>query len=210
MTPDGKIRWSYRNPARPPGRAASGDRRGDEPFRNERFRSSAGGIMTSALVTDDTVYFGDLDGWFYALDRANGAEWWKVNTRAADFPGAHPFNVIFASPILADGRVIFGGGTLEQTFARTPSNSRVSGPVPHAIRPGSAIGLQGPLTLRGAGGGAGLRVDDRRPTGYFAADCPVHHTSSTTPPRTTRAPPRRPPGGAGPPAPAGQSGDRPR
>jgi outer membrane protein assembly factor BamB/dienelactone hydrolase len=119
LSPDGKVRWSYRNPDRPSGRAAPEARRGDEPYRNERFRSSAEGIMTSALVADDTVYFGDLGGWFYALDRATGAERWKVSTRSPSFPGGHPFNVVFASPILADGKVIAGGGTLEQVFAGT-------------------------------------------------------------------------------------------
>lgn len=121
LTPDGKVRWSYRNPDRPPtpDAAEAEARPGDESYRNERFRSSADGIMTSALVTEDNVYFGDLGGWFYALDRATGAERWKVSTRADGFPGAHPFNVVFASPILADGKVIAGGGTLEQIFAGT-------------------------------------------------------------------------------------------
>ena len=34
------------------------------------------------------------------------------------FPGAHWNNLLMASPILADGKVIFGGGTLEQTLRR--------------------------------------------------------------------------------------------
>src|SRR5262249_14307331 len=102
LTPNGKVKWSYRNPGRLSERIAPGARRGDESSRNERFRSSAEGIMTSALVTGDTVYFGDLGGWFYALDRATGAERWKVSTRAPGFPGAHALNVVFASPILAD------------------------------------------------------------------------------------------------------------
>ena len=70
--------------------------------------------MTSALVAGDSVYFGDLGGWFYALDRRTGAERWKIDARASDFPGAHPINLFFASPILADGKVITGGGALEQ------------------------------------------------------------------------------------------------
>ena len=55
-----------------------------------------------------------MGGWFYALDRATGAERWKLNARDREFPGAHPINVFFASPIMADGKLIVGGGTLEQ------------------------------------------------------------------------------------------------
>src|SRR5438552_15299899 len=72
LTPDGKVRWSYRNPDRPSGRAPPEPRRGDESFRNVRFQSSAEGIFGSALVAGDTVYFGDIGGWVYALDRATG------------------------------------------------------------------------------------------------------------------------------------------
>jgi polyvinyl alcohol dehydrogenase (cytochrome) len=114
LSPDGRVRWSYRNPERGGGRARPEETPGDEGSRTSRFRSSAEGIMVSALVTGDTVYFGDLGGWVYALDRATGKERWKVNTRAKSFPGAHPINVIFASPILAEGRLVIGGGALEQ------------------------------------------------------------------------------------------------
>ncbi len=120
LTPDGKLRWSYRNPeyqpiAAPTDAAAPGD-----TTDKLRFRGSEQGIMNSALVTDDTVYFGDIGGWIYALDRQSGAERWKINTRAEGFPGAHPLNWIFASPILVDGQVIFGGGALEQLIAGSP------------------------------------------------------------------------------------------
>jgi polyvinyl alcohol dehydrogenase (cytochrome) len=113
LTPDGKVRWSYRNPARGPAPAGG-------PGRGGRFQSSPDGIFSSALVTEDTVYFGDIGGWFYALDRATGAERWKINTRAERFPGAHPVNVFFASPVLADGKVVVAGGTLEQLVAAFP------------------------------------------------------------------------------------------
>jgi polyvinyl alcohol dehydrogenase (cytochrome) len=121
LTPDGKVRWSYRNPARGP---APGRARGPQAGatnasanRNVRFQSSAEGIFASALVTEDSVFFSDIGGWFYALDRATGSERWKLNARGKEFPGAHPVNVFFASPILADGHLIVGGGTLEQLIA---------------------------------------------------------------------------------------------
>ncbi len=118
LSPDGKVRWSYRrNPARAGGQAASGSGKSDARSRSLRFQSSPDGIMGSALVTEDTVYFGDVGGWFYALDRATGAERWKLNARAKEFPGAHPINVFMASPILVEGKLIVAGGTLEQLLA---------------------------------------------------------------------------------------------
>jgi polyvinyl alcohol dehydrogenase (cytochrome) len=117
LAPDGKFCWAYHKPTRA-GRSARVISAGAEGPAHE-FRSQAGdeGIMTSALVTEDTVYFGDLGGWFYALDAKTGEERWRIDARAKDFPGAHPINLFFASPILADGKVITGGGALEQLVA---------------------------------------------------------------------------------------------
>ena len=121
LTPDGKLRWSYRRVARPESAKKTA---GVPPG---RFQSSADGILGSAVVTDDTVFFGDIGGWFYALDRATGKERWKLNARAKEFPGAHPINAFFASPILADGKVIVGGGTLEQVVAAFPGYKGCTG-----------------------------------------------------------------------------------
>jgi outer membrane protein assembly factor BamB len=111
--PDGKVRWTYRNPA-------YSKRSGLAKLMQGRFQTTAEGIMSSALVTDDSVYFSDLGGWIYALDRRDGSERWKINTRAEPFPGAHPLNCLFASPIIADGRLIMGGGSIEQVVAAFP------------------------------------------------------------------------------------------
>lgn len=119
LSPDGQVCWSYRNPDRP-APAQPPASLSDEAGRILRFQSSAEGIMTSALVTGDTVFFGDLGGWIYALDRTSGKERWKINSRVEPFPGAHPLNVLFASPILADGKLIIGGGALEQVVAAFP------------------------------------------------------------------------------------------
>ncbi len=116
LGPDGTLRWVYRNPTRnavlPPAEGA--------PI-TEKLRSAASeaGIFGSALVTGGAVYFADTGGWMYCLDTATGAERWKVNSRDPAFPGAHWFNVLMASPIMADGKVIFAGGTLEQLIAGT-------------------------------------------------------------------------------------------
>jgi polyvinyl alcohol dehydrogenase (cytochrome) len=120
LTPDGKVRWSYRNPARAPKASRPASRSDDTTYRNRRFQSSPEGILGSALVSADTVFFGDIGGWFYALDRATGAERWKINARAKGFPDAHALNAFFASPILADGKLIVAGGTLEQVVAASP------------------------------------------------------------------------------------------
>jgi len=71
------------------------------------------GILASALVTEKGVYFGSSKGIFYALDRATGEEMWSVDTLAEGFPGHHPFNCFSASAILADGKIIVGGGAYE-------------------------------------------------------------------------------------------------
>jgi glucose dehydrogenase len=113
LTPQGKVRWSYRNPSVAGSKATS--KSGDEV--RTRFQASPNGILGSALVTGDAVYFGDTGGWFYALDRATGVERWKLNARGQTFPGAHPINVFMASPVPADGKLIVAGGTLEQLFA---------------------------------------------------------------------------------------------
>jgi polyvinyl alcohol dehydrogenase (cytochrome) len=118
LTPDGKVRWSYRRAAR--AEAVTGG----PP---SRFQASSEGILSSALVTQDTVFFTDIGGWVYALDRATGAERWKLNMRATDFPGAHPVNCSFASPILADGKLIVAGGALEQVVAAFPGYKGCNG-----------------------------------------------------------------------------------
>jgi outer membrane protein assembly factor BamB len=116
LTADGRQAWVYRNPVRktvlPP--------RGGAPVTDKlRDAASDGGIFASALVAEGAVYFADTAGWMYCLDAAAGQERWKVDARAADFPGTHWNNLFMASPVWADGKVVFGGGTLEQLFAGT-------------------------------------------------------------------------------------------
>src|SRR2546426_3907745 len=120
LAPGGKVGWSYRNPSRGPRRIQAEGQGSDPANPNARFQSPEGGIFASALITADAVFFADIDGWIYALDRASGSERWKLSTRAEGFPGFHPLNVLFASPIPAGGMVIFAGGALEQLFAGSP------------------------------------------------------------------------------------------
>ncbi|MCI0705315.1 MAG: PQQ-binding-like beta-propeller repeat protein [Planctomycetia bacterium] len=114
LSPDGKLKWSYTLTAR---LAVKGAVKEDQ----------AAGTYGSALVTDDAVYFADLAGYLYALDRKTGKEKWKVDTRAKDFPDAHPLNGTFASPILADGKIVFAGGAFEQWYANSSSYKACNG-----------------------------------------------------------------------------------
>ncbi len=127
LRPDGTLAWSYRNPAYPPVPPPPAAGPTDAEYRTIRFQSPAEGIVGSALVAGDTVYFGDVGGWFYALDRSTGAERWKIDARAEPFPGAHPINSFFASPILADGKLIVAGGALEQLVAALPGYKGCTG-----------------------------------------------------------------------------------
>jgi len=118
IAPDGKVRWKYRNSDR--GLVSVATSLASVVSPNAKFQSAAEGFHGSALVTADTVYFADIGGWIYALDRASGVERWKINTRKDGFPDAHPMNCLFASPILADGKIICGGGTVaEQLISGT-------------------------------------------------------------------------------------------
>jgi polyvinyl alcohol dehydrogenase (cytochrome) len=117
LAPDGKVRWSYRNPAYAKGQPPREAKKDDKSTGVRLQRSVEGGIFSSALVTGETVFFADMEGWIYALDRATGKERWKLSTRAKKFPGAHPMNLSMASPILANGKLIVAGGTLEQLIA---------------------------------------------------------------------------------------------
>jgi glucose dehydrogenase len=114
LTPDGKVKWAYR----PPPRATSAP---------VPFGLPTAGFMNAALVTTSTIFVGDMGGTLYALDRATGSEQWKIDTRAAPFPGAHTSNCIFSSPIPAEGMIIVAGGAYEHAVAADPKNRGCTG-----------------------------------------------------------------------------------
>ena len=78
------------------------------------------GVVASALVTRKGVYFGNSSGMFFGLDRITGEELWRVDTRAKGFPNHHAINTFNASAILADGKVIVGGGGYEHPYPLDP------------------------------------------------------------------------------------------
>jgi glucose dehydrogenase len=114
LTPDGKVKWSYRAPPRP-------------ALVSLAFGLPKAGFISAALVTQETVFAGDMGGTIYALDRATGTERWKIDTRAAPFPGAHSSNCVFSSPILAEGLVVLGGGAYEHAVAALPFHRGCTG-----------------------------------------------------------------------------------
>lgn len=123
LGPDGRMKWEYQLTERAGGGALDIDRSG----KIAKELNQTAGVFSSALVAGDGVYFADGAGYLYALDRKTGKEKWKVDTRGKEFPDAHPLNSTFASPILADGKVVFAGGAFEQWFAHLPEYKGCTG-----------------------------------------------------------------------------------
>src|SRR5262249_54495075 len=113
LAPNGTVKWAYRPPPRAGVRLV--------------FGLPTEGFINAALVTQDTVYVGDLGGVIYALDRKTGKERWKVDTRAKPFPGAHSSNCIFAAPIWAEGQVVVAGGAYEHAVGADRRNPGCTG-----------------------------------------------------------------------------------
>lgn len=115
LTPDGKVKWTYT----------------PKNVRKAQFKTNSGvpdsGFLNSPLVTDDTVYVADIGGYVYALNRSDGKERWKVDTRSAPFPGAHASNCVCAAPVLVHGKLIVGGGAFEHGYAAMPGNKGCTG-----------------------------------------------------------------------------------
>lgn len=72
-------------------------------------------VTASALVTDRMVFFGDQAGYIYGLDRRTGAIRWSVR------PNPHPYAAIYGSAIWANGHIIMGISSNEESIEGTPS-----------------------------------------------------------------------------------------
>jgi outer membrane protein assembly factor BamB len=177
LTPDGKVKWSFRLNEKD-------DRAGFEAG----FHS---GIYSSALVTDDAVYFATFAGFVYALDRDSGKEKWRLDLRSKTFPDAHPLNGTFASPIPADGKIVVAGGAIEQgmrvlrpeyegftgrgfVVALEPQSGRIAwkydvGPKPRRLEP--------PITIKDAWG---EHVFQFGPATSTVWSTPSYHAASRT------------------------------
>ncbi|MFY9253274.1 MAG: ankyrin repeat domain-containing protein [Fuerstiella sp.] len=112
LKPDGTPAWVYRIP--------ENDTRHELPQGGVNRINVNDGIVASALVTETGVYVGNGAGMFFALDRITGEELWKVDTRAEGFPNHHAINIFNASAILADGKVVVGGGGYEHPYPLDP------------------------------------------------------------------------------------------
>ena len=115
LQPDGKLAWKFRIPL--------GSREGAFGKTEEKGVNrivSAPGILSTALVAGRLVFFGDTAGVFYALDRSSGKMVWSINSKLDGFPGKHHANVFMSSPILADGKIIVGGGSHEHPYPLVP------------------------------------------------------------------------------------------
>lgn len=89
--------------------------------------SPENGVYVSALVTETGVYFADVAGVMYGLDRVTGQELWAVDSHAKDFPGAHQANTVMGSPMLVHDTVVFGGGAFEHAAGAMPNYECCSG-----------------------------------------------------------------------------------
>ena len=112
LKPNGQVAWVFR----------AGEGAIAELPKGGLNRIDAGvGFLASPLVTDKAVYVGNNAGVFYALDRLTGRELWKVDTRAPGFPNHYAANLFNASAILADGKIIVGGGGYEHSQPVDPN-----------------------------------------------------------------------------------------
>jgi len=55
------------------------------------------------VIADGTIYLGDLDGTFHALDLATGATTWTFKAEAAGFPSAAAVSLVPAAPLVVVG-----------------------------------------------------------------------------------------------------------
>ncbi len=60
LTPDGKVRWSYKNEAYAAATVVREPDEDDATFSSRRFGPAGNPIFASALVTKDSVFFGDV------------------------------------------------------------------------------------------------------------------------------------------------------
>ena len=65
------------------------------------FEKTAFGAVPA--IADGTIYLGDLDGTFYALDLATGATEWTFKAEAAGFPSAAAVSLAPAQPLVVVG-----------------------------------------------------------------------------------------------------------
>jgi outer membrane protein assembly factor BamB len=83
LAPDGKVKWSFRLNEKD-------DRVSEKDSSLTAESGLRNGIYSSALVTEDAVYFATLAGFVYALDRESGKEKWRLDMRWTCAPRRAP------------------------------------------------------------------------------------------------------------------------
>ena len=112
LKPNGEIQWKYS--------VGDDERKAYRESQHEIGLIPLDGVYSSALIAEDSVYFADVAGVIYCLDRKTGEEKWKLNCKSPNFPGAHSRNMIMSSPIRADDKLIVGGGGYEHSAPLDP------------------------------------------------------------------------------------------
>lgn len=65
-------------------------------------------VMTTPTLHDGVLFAGSMDGFFYAIDAADGSLVWKFES-GYKLWNRLPYGGVRATPIIVDGKVIFGG-----------------------------------------------------------------------------------------------------
>ncbi|QDV23177.1 outer membrane protein assembly factor BamB family protein [Aureliella helgolandensis] len=120
LTPSGQLCWKY-----PIESVITAEKQ--DPYIVYGSESAVDGVLNSALVTDDSVYFGTFGGQLICLDRFSGELKWRVLTKEPPFTSAHGANTIMSSPIIADGKLIVAGGGFEHSLGAVPEYPCCSG-----------------------------------------------------------------------------------
>jgi polyvinyl alcohol dehydrogenase (cytochrome) len=120
LTPNGALAWKYDIKS-----VITAEE--EDPYVIYDAADVSDGVLNSALVFGDRVFFGTFGGQLICLDRFSGTELWRVKTKKPPFSCAHPSNTITSSPIMADGQLIVAGGGYEHSLAADPNYPCCSG-----------------------------------------------------------------------------------
>ena len=113
LTPSGQLAWKYEIESVITAQE-------EDPYILHGAENMSDGVMNSALVYGERVFFGTFGGQVICLDRFDGSLLWRVKTKKPPFPSAHGANTVMSSPIMADGKLIIAGGGFEHSLGAIP------------------------------------------------------------------------------------------
>lgn len=136
LKPDGSIAWVYRIDSRTTDANAL-------PAGGPNLINGENGVMTSALVTDDAVYFGNSVGVLFSLDRITGEEPQRFPEpiELTDDYGTHRYthgpstSLVWSTPSYdeATGTIFFGTDVNNSPRIPTDDNPRIDSEVSAAV-----------------------------------------------------------------------------